>query len=395
MVAPLIASSMHIFSPVAILINPLLWIPLTLALLSGFGVMVFGWLCPPVAVLFGYFGDFSYSMLTHLITWFHQCPYGYFWIPGFRNWQLVLFYLPLMFWTMFPLLRPKRRWIMFWVIFWLLTAWTIHYAKQWDDWRNDRMTIRVLSVGHGLCVHVKMPDGKSILCDVGCLTSPYKSGNIAARSLWDTGNTTVEAIFLSHPDTDHYNGVPLILERFRVRSIYTTPYMFTKKNSAVEATHNAITQRGIPIFEIVQGDVINHSGLPKIVLFHPPPPTEKNGNHEESNSDSLVMLLEHRGYRVLLPGDAESKSVFPFLKTPPEHVDFALAPHHGSVKKTTDSLMNWSTPDIVVISGGLFTYQPENKKYFEQYGCRVYETLESGMVEAVIDRHGLRVKTWK
>ncbi|MDR1382423.1 MAG: ComEC/Rec2 family competence protein [Planctomycetaceae bacterium] len=394
-VSPLIVASMHIFSPIAILINPLLWIPLMLALLSGFGVMFFGWFCSPLAVLFGHFGDFSYSLLTHFITWFHQYPYGYFWTPGFRNWWLVLFYLPLIVWTMIPVLRPKLRWIICWVTLCFLVAGMMSYVKQWDDWRNDRMTIRVLSVGHGLCVHIKMPDGKSILCDAGCLTSPYRSGNIAARSLWDTGNRTVEAIFLSHPDTDHYNGVPLILERFHVRSIYTTPYMFKKANIAVEATHNAITQRGIPIIEIAQADVIDKPNLPKIVILHPPPPTEQNENHDDSNRDSLVMLLEHRGYRILLPGDVESTLPLPFLQTPPEHVDLALAPHHGSVKKTTDLLINWSTPDVVVISGGLFTYQPNNKEQFEQLGCRVYETLESGMVEAVIDRGGIRVKTWR
>jgi competence protein ComEC len=394
-ITPLIVTSMHIFSPVALLINPLLWIPLMLALLSGFGVMLFGWFCSPLAILFGHFGDLSYSLLTHFIAWFHQCPYGYFWVPGFRNWQLVLFYLPLIFWTMFPVFRPKLRWILFWIAFVLLMAGAVRYAKQWDDWRNDRMTIRALSVGHGLCVHIKTPDGKSILCDAGCLTSPYRSGIVAAKSLWDAGNTTVEAIFLSHPDADHYNGVPFILKRFRVCSIYTTPYMFTKTNTAIEATRNAIAQNGIPITEIAQGDAINNQGFPKIIILHPPPPLNENENHEETNADSLVMLLEHRGYRILLPGDAESKSVLPFLNSPPEHADFALAPHHGSVGKTTDLLMNWSTPDVVVISGGLFTYRPENKKHFERAGSRVYETFESGMVEAVIDRHGIRVKTWR
>jgi len=106
-------------------------------------------------------------------------------------------------------------------------------------------------------------------------------------------------------------------------------------------------------------------------------------------------MIEHRGYRILLPGDVESKQPLPFLSLPPEHADILVAPHHGSIKPSTDALTTWTTPNTIIISGGLFTYKPDNKKHFEQSGSQVYETLYDGMVETVIDKNGIRVRKWR
>ena len=393
-VTPLIASQMHLFSPVAILINPLLWVPLMLALLSGFGVMIAGWFCPPLAALFGVFADWSYAFLTNMIAWFHAMPAGYFWVPGFRNWWLIGFYTPFVIMGLFPQLRPKKfRWLFITVICWLLVAFAAYYIRQWDDWRNDRMTVRVLSVGHGLCVHIKTPDGRSILYDVGSLSSPYKSANIAANSLWDVGHRKIGAVIISHPDSDHYNGLSLLLEKFPAETVYVTPYMFRKEGIAITSTHEAITSRDIPIITIGAGDTIEQPGFPAMRFLHPPiSDTSQLSDESDSNANSLVLLIEHRGHRVLLPGDVESERTLEFLREPPVHVDLMLSPHHGSIKKTADELVAWASPDYVVISGGLFTYNPESKTHFEQSGCTVFETLKSGMVEFVIDRNGTHMR---
>ena len=401
-VSPLIASQMHLFSPVAILINPLLWVPLTLALLCGFGVMITGWFCPPLAALFGNYADRSYAFLTDMIAWFHALPgddgwvNGYYWVPGFRDWWLIGFYVPFLIMGIFPLLRPKKRWLLVAALCWLFVAVGAHYVRCWDDVRNDRMSVRVLSVGHGLCVHVKTPEGKSFLYDVGSLTSPYKSANVAANSIWHSGHRELDAVIISHPDSDHYNGLTLLLEKFRPNAVYVTPHMFDKEGAAVEAAHEALTSRNIPIVELTAGDVIDrYEGITITVLHPPAPDPDRFSRDSESNAGSMVVLIEHRGHRVLLPGDIESEGTLEFLQAPPVHVDAMLSPHHGSIKKTADELVAWCSPDYVAISGGLFTYNPQSKPHFEQSGCTVFETLKNGMVEFVIDRKGFRVESWR
>ena len=396
-VSPLIATQMHVFSPVAVFINPLLWVPLMLVLLTGFGVMITGWFCPPLAALIGIFADWSYAFLTNMIAWFHAAPYGFFWVPGFCDWWLVVFYVVLLVLGIFPVLRPKkRRWLVIAVMCWLLVAFGVHYARQWDDQRNNRMYVRVLSVGHGLCVHVKTPEGQSFLYDVGSLSSPFISANVAANSIWDLGGRKLDAVIISHPDSDHYNGLSILLEKFRPDTVYVTPHMFRKENAALEATHKALTDRNIPIVERSAGDTIDRYKDISISVLHPPAPNSSQPLPDpESNAGSMVVLVEHLGHRVLLPGDVESNVTPDFLRETPVHVDVMLAPHHGSIKKTADELAAWAAPDYIVISGGLFTYRPESKPHFEQSGHTVFETLNSGMVEFVIDRNGVRVHTWR
>ncbi|MCL2622745.1 MAG: ComEC/Rec2 family competence protein [Planctomycetaceae bacterium] len=393
-VSPIIATRMHVFPLVGLLINPLLWIPLSLALLSGFGVMVTGWFCPPLALVLGWCANAFYAFLTTMIRWFHATPGGYYWVPGFHGWWLAGFYAPYLILTVFPQLRPKKRWLVVAAASWLLVAFAVHYVRQWDDRRNDRLYVRVLSVGHGLCVHVKTPCGKSILYDVGSMSSPHKSASVAANSLWDFGKRKIDAVVISHPDSDHYNGLMLLLEKFRTESVYVSPLMFAKEGEAVDLLYEALTGRDIPIVTLTAGDVIDRPGFPMMTVLHPPAPdaTQIMVN-PESNANSLVLLIEHRGHRVLLPGDLESNQRLALTREPPVHVDVMLSPHHGSVKKTADELVAWATPDHVIISGGLFTYNPNSKPHFEKSGSRVFETLKSGMVEVIIDRRGIKVRS--
>ena len=45
---PLVMARFHLFSPVALILNAVLWLPMSISLLSGFGVLTFGTICPPL-----------------------------------------------------------------------------------------------------------------------------------------------------------------------------------------------------------------------------------------------------------------------------------------------------------------------------------------------------------
>ena len=392
--SPLVASQMHIFSLIGLLINPLLWMPLSLALLSGFGVMIFGWFCPPLAVVFGWCTNASYTFLTNMIAWFHVTPGGFYWVAGFSTWWLIGLYVPFLVMSLFPQLRPKKRWLVIAAASWLLVAFTVHYVRQWDDRRNDRLYVRILSVGHGLCVHIKTPDGKAILYDVGSMSSPHKSANIAAHSLWDVGSRKIDTIVISHPDSDHYNGLVPLLDKLCAEAVYVTPFMFQKEGEAIDLLRETLSEQGIPVTTLTAGDVIDRLGYPMITVLHPPEPVDMQMLvSPESNANSLMLLIEHRGHRILLPGDIESNQRLALTREPPVHVDVMMSPHHGSVKNTADELVAWATPDYLVISGGLFTYNPQSKPHFEESGCHVLETLKNGMIEVIIDRQGICVRS--
>ena len=48
---PLVMHRFHLISPSALVLNLFLWIPLGIALFFGFGILLFGWIAPPLAAL--------------------------------------------------------------------------------------------------------------------------------------------------------------------------------------------------------------------------------------------------------------------------------------------------------------------------------------------------------
>jgi len=79
---PLVMARFHLLTPAAILLNPLLLVPLTLAMGAGFGVLMLGWLAPPVGDLFGRLCDWSLGVLEWSVTRTSELPGGHFGYPA-------------------------------------------------------------------------------------------------------------------------------------------------------------------------------------------------------------------------------------------------------------------------------------------------------------------------
>src|SRR5207344_1165443 len=113
--------------------------------------------------------------------------------------------------------------------------------------RHD-MRVSFVAMGHGACVVLETPDGRTLLYDAGSLGSPEYATQSVAGYLWDRGILRIDGIILSHADIDHYNAVPGLLERFRVGAVYVSPMMFDNVGgtgtSGPEVLHRAMEGAG-------------------------------------------------------------------------------------------------------------------------------------------------------
>ena len=75
--APLTAYYFHVISPIALPLNPLVSLPVSLAMLSGFAVLVCGWLLPPLAAVCGGVCTASLTCLEWLVQYGQQVPGAY------------------------------------------------------------------------------------------------------------------------------------------------------------------------------------------------------------------------------------------------------------------------------------------------------------------------------
>jgi len=383
---PLVMARFHLFTPVAVVLNTILWLPMAAALVAGFGVLAFGWLVPPLAGVFGFCCDVPLWLLEWCIGWARRWPGSHFWVPGPADWWLVGFYGGLGVLAAFPALRPTRRWCLVLLAGWTAVGVAAHFARH----QPGNLDCTFLSVGHGAAVVIELPSGGTMLYDAGQFASPDFGAQSIAAALWSRGITRLDAVVLSHADVDHYNTLPELLERFSVGVIRVSPVMFDKQGAAVVALQDAIRRAEVPLEEIRAGDRLIADDGCLIQVLHP----SSRGAFENDNANSIVLAVEHLGRRILLPGDLESPGLEDVTAEPPWDCDVLLAPHHGSRGSDPPGLAAWCTPEWVVISGSLRADFHQTAATYRQAGAQVLHTGRDGAVHVTIDAAGVHVESF-
>jgi competence protein ComEC len=238
-----------------------------------------------------------------------------------------------------------------------------------------------LAVDHGCAVVLRLPSGGTVLYDAGKFAAPESGTQSIAGALWAMGVRHLDAVVISHPDTDHYNALPGLLERFSVGVIYVSPIMFDRQGPALAALRSAIDRAGVPVRTVRAGDILQGGKGCVIEVLHP----VRRGVVGGDNANSVVLAVEYLGRRILLPGDLERPGLAYLLAEEPWPCDVLLAPHHGSTGSDPPGLAQWSRPRWVVISGGRPLDLRQTLQAYRSIGAQIVHTGHLGAVRAVVD----------
>ncbi|PQO42959.1 ComEC/Rec2 family competence protein [Blastopirellula marina] len=387
---PLVASQFHLISPAAILYSPPLMLVTSVALASGLAVTVLSpissWAAYPAALLC----DGSLQWLTRGVASADGLPGGSFWVSGPSLWWTGGWY------ALFVVTAIATRhcgWSLFrggailgvWCSVGLFASLSPFAAAPGEELRCT-----FISVGHGTSVLVEFPDGSNLLYDCGRLGSPRRATESVSAVLWSRGVTHLDAIVISHADGDHYNGVPGLLERFSVGRVYVSPVMFERGSNGLRFLRSSVEEAGIPLATLKAGDRLAVGKNASVVVLHP----TARGVLGSDNANSLVLLIEAFGRRILLPGDLETPGMEGVLREEPIDCDLAMAPHHGSAGSDPVRFLGWSTPEILVVSGSASDRESGLEKRIDFKG-RILHTAELGAVSIQVRREGLAAIPYK
>jgi competence protein ComEC len=380
-VLPLVMARFHLVTPAALIVNPLLMLPVTLAMISGFGLLLFGWLLPPLGALFGWVCNGALGVLGWSISTTASLPASHFWVPGPRDWWLALFYLGLAVVTLGARRAPAVRWR--WS---LLAAWCgIGFGVAWLAGRpSGQLDCTFVSVGHGCGVVVELPDGRVIVSDAGRLGSPQLGAREMSEYLWSRGLMHIDAIVISHNDTDHFNAVPEMLRRFSVGAVYVSPVMFNRDTGALRFLREAVARAGVPLRETSLGDRFLAGAGAGVSVLHPPP----QGMGQTENADSILLEIEFARRRLLLTGDLASPGIEAVVAAKAAPFDAIMIPHHGSATSSPAQFAAWSRPHWAVISGDLAHDSHVAVAAYQRAGAIVLNTATSGAVHISIAPDG-------
>lgn len=387
---PLVMYAFHVVSLVAVFMNLILWVPVWVAMVSGFATLLLVWFIPPLAWLVAHVLAWSVATIMAANRWGKWLTGSHFWVAGPSLVGIVLFYavvfLPL--WVS----ACRRHCGIVFSIAWLalLATWPRLLGLAAIQGETKGLVATFVSLGHGTCVVLEMPGGEVVAYDAGAMNNARGAADTISRFLWSRGIRRIDSLLLSHADIDHYNAVPRLLERFSVRGIVATDAMWRESSGASEYLKAALTTRRVPVTLMQAGQSISGFDPVRLHVLHPsgrsPPASD--------NAASLVVKVEYAGRRLLLTGDLEAEGMLALLSQAATDVDVTLAPHHGGANSRPQDFARWCDPEWVVICGARRQSQATTARYRDR-DTQVLHAAVDGAVRIAITPDGrLSVAPW-
>jgi competence protein ComEC len=340
---PLVAARYQMVSFVGLLLGPPLVLLTSVALITGFLLLLADVLFWPLVPVLALPTTWSVAGCEFLVDAALTLPGAYCYVGDIPDWWLWVYYAAFLAVLMLESLRRHWRWAILAGLGWLC----IGLFSGWTRTTADELRCTFLAVGKGGCTVLETPDGRTLLYDAGAVNGPEVTRRQIAPFLWSRGIRRIDELFLSHADLDHFNGLKDLLDRFAVGQVTCTPTFDKKTTDGVKVTLAAIKEHGVPVRIVRAGDRLA-AGEVGLRVLHPPP----RGPEGRENFRSMVLLVRHEGHTILLTGDLEGPGMEQVLALPPFRVDVLMAPHHGSRAANTPALVKKVRPQIVIASLG-------------------------------------------
>lgn len=270
-------------------------------------------------------------------------------------------------------------------------------------WRDD-LRVTMIDVGQGSSALIELPRGECMLVDGGGFSdaSTFDVGaGIVAPLLWRKKIMTVETVVLTHPESDHLNGLVYILEHFHVKRVWRTDDTADTQGWTRFAAMAA--RKHLPMQSF--GDLAREHVIEGVTfrILYPPGDYLDRPQHQKwrgDNNNSLVMKMTLGRTSFLFTGDILERAEEELIRVNGDELcaTVMFAPHHGSRSSSTRALIDRVRPEIVLISCGFhnrfgFPHAQVLDRY-RRHGSRMLRTDLNGAVEVVADGQSVRVKPY-
>lgn len=236
---------------------------------------------------------------------------------------------------------PKRRNRVFFTIFAVLlflTATVATSIKAYNERRELPPTLYFADVGQADAAYLVFRDGSAIVFDCGATDT----GERLVGQMKKKGVKRIEALIISHAHDDHFGGVFDLISEFETECIV----MPETALDGFVGDKFVVASEGVDIICARRGDSFEFSSCKLDVLS----PSEIN--YDGDNGDSLVVMLEALGTRVLFTGDIESETEEELVELYGNGLDADIlkVAHHGSKTSSSGVFLDAVSPSVAVIS---------------------------------------------
>ena len=326
--------------PLAGLALNIVAIPTTFLLMAaGLALVVTGGWAATLGGAFGAAADLlAQSLLTIASVGDALLPWSYLQLPSATLWvtgTVTLGIISAAQWS-----RVQLRWK--WVIATLSVA-TLGAWMALADRAVPRVDVLFFDVGHGDAALVTLPNGRHLLVDAGPW-SPYRDAGkqTLLPHLRHAGITRLDAVVVTHADSDHIGGLPALLRAVSVGTVLHNGQ--TSDTNLFDEVVHLTDSLGIPYQSVEAGYTLELDPTVHMQVLAPVSSARTLGD----NNASVVLRLVYGTTSFLLTGDIEAETESTLVEAVGRDLasDVVKIPHHGSRTSSTPSFVVHATrPD--------------------------------------------------
>ncbi|WP_309120533.1 DNA internalization-related competence protein ComEC/Rec2 [Paenibacillus sp.] len=277
--------------------------------------------------------------------------------------------------------------------------------------------VSFLDVGQGDAIYIRTPYGKHLLIDGGGTVrfgrpgeewrlrkDPFEVGeDVVVPLLRKRGVQRIDALLMSHGDTDHIGGLRAVVDGIPVRRVFFNGT--AKEGETSETLFRAIVAKRIPLTAAYEGMIVRADPATELRILFPKQPSDENDLFvsDDQNERSVVVLMRVYGKTFLFTGDigaAEEAAIAEALRNEtemPSPIDVLKVAHHGSKTSTTAAWLNYWKPKAAAISVGRSNmYGHPHSTVVERLDAasiRIYRTDVHGEIQFRVRKDSFQVRT--
>lgn len=361
------------FVPIMGVLYNLLLLPVfTLIMISGFILLICNTFLNIILIVPFKIFDYILYSLRSIIDFSDKIAFNGLIFPTMSICHIIFFYIALFFMIYLHInksCRFKKYGIVAIISFYFITYIMIPMADK-------NLYFNTVDVGQGLFTTIRYK-GLNMIVDCGSNSSKEMGKYIALPYLTKRGVTYVDALFISHWDADHYNGLGSILNsHIKVNKIFSS------------LKHDGYHE----IQKIYSGYKMKFDENLNMEILWP----YDNLNLGNINNSSLVISINYKNRNILLPGDIEKDAEYAIYNDLGFY-DIVVVPHHGSKTSSSLQFVYAVKPQIALLSYGRNNYGIPNNEVilrYENSGSRIFSTYEHGEINIILKNNNLYYNTY-
>lgn len=231
---------------------------------------------------------------------------------------------------------------------------------------TGQLTVTVFDVGQGSAT-LLYSKGHAVLVDCG--GNKDNAGDIVADLLQSLGLSQLDALILTHYDSDHTNGVSELMERLQISRVFLPDVAADSESRSQMLT--LCKKHSCNVDLLYRKDSNLCFGEATANIYIP------MGN-ASSNLAGLSVLCSAGDFDLLITGDMDAvteRRLIKYKEIP--DIELLVVGHHGSKSACSSELLERTRPEMAVISVGYNSYgHPADQTLARlvSVNCAIYRT---------------------